>query len=361
MDIISKSIKSIHKNKITVIAITAFAVALCCIFAFVGNSSGPVEVISDVASEENVSTALLSGEAIYIDGEFVAALNNKTDAEEAIKTVLDARVSALSLNANAENSFLNKIDIVSGEYSADMFVDKTKAVSLLSGETVYDYTDKTLAVKLSVSSVINVSENVVLEHNTKTVYTDSMRNGAKKVVTKGYDGEGKEIYRVVSVDGIETERTFVTLEVTTEPVDEVIRVGARSNGSNVASLNKFIKPYDGNVTSYVGPRWGRTHNGLDISKQGCHGDPVVAAYGGTVVRADVYNGYGNCVIIDHGDGVETLYAHLSAFSVKVGDVVSTGAEIGKIGSTGVSTGPHLHFEVHVDGEIVNPLIFVDYD
>lgn len=361
MDIVSKSIKSIHKNKITVIAISAFIVALCCVFAFVGNNSAPNEAISDVVSQENVSEVMLQGEALYIDGEFVAAFNSKAEAEDVLNIVLDARASALAIDSKAENSFVNKIDFVSGEYSETMFVDKTKAVSLLSGESVNDYSDKELSVKLSVSSVINVSKNVVLEYNSKTVYTDAMRNGAKKVVTKGYDGEGQEIYRVVSIDGVETERTFVTLEVTTEPVDEVIRVGVQSNGSNVASLNKFIKPYDGNVTSYTGPRWGRTHNGIDISKQGCYGDPVVAAYGGTVVRADVYNGYGNCVIIDHGDGIKTLYAHLSAFSVKVGDVVSTGAEIGKIGSTGVSTGPHLHFEVHVDGEIVNPLIFVDYD
>ncbi len=361
MDIISKSIKSIHKNKITVIAITAFAVALCCMFAFVGNSSEPGDAISSVVSEENVSKAILHGEAIYIDGEFVAALNNRAEAEEVLNIVLDARASALSLKANAENSFVNDINIVSGEYSEDMFVDKTRAISLLSGESVCDYSDKTLDVKLSVSSITNVSKNIVLEHDTKTVYTDAMRNGAKKVVTKGYDGEGKEIYRVVSVDGVETERTFVTLEVVSEPVDEVVRVGIQSNGSNVASLNKFIKPYDANVTSYTGPRWGRTHNGIDISKLGCHGDPVVAAGDGTVVRADVYNGYGNCVIIDHGDGIQTLYAHLSAFSVKVGDVVSAGTEIGKIGSTGISTGPHLHFEVRVDGEFVNPLIFVNYD
>ncbi|MBO5768257.1 MAG: M23 family metallopeptidase, partial [Clostridia bacterium] len=128
-------------------------------------------------------------------------------------------------------------------------------------------------------------------------------------------------------------------------------------------LAKFEKPYDGIITSYVGPRWGRTHNGLDIvaDGRGCKGDPVYAAADGVVVRADWYGGYGNCVIIDHGDGIQTLYAHFSKITVKEGDVVKVGDEVGKIGSTGNSTGPHLHFEVHVDGEIVNPLIFVDYE
>ena len=145
------------------------------------------------------------------------------------------------------------------------------------------------------------------------------------------------------------------------PSDEVIKIGTQSNGITVATLGTFIKPYDGVVTSYIGPRWGRTHNGIDIAGDRCNGKPAYAACDGVVVRADWYGGYGNCVIIDHGNGVQTLYAHLSAISVQVGDVLSAGDEVGKIGSTGNSTGPHLHFEVHVDGEIVNPLIFVNYE
>ena len=70
--------------------------------------------------------------------------------------------------------------------------------------------------------------------------------------------------------------------------------------------------------------------------------------------------YGNCVKVDHGDGIVTLYAHLSKITVKVGDTLSAGDEVGKIGSTGRSTGNHLHFEVHIDGKPVDPLYFVTY-
>ncbi|MBQ8895512.1 MAG: peptidoglycan DD-metalloendopeptidase family protein [Clostridia bacterium] len=165
------------------------------------------------------------------------------------------------------------------------------------------------------------------------------------------------------MDGIVSERETLSVDVTVAPADEVVRVGTSSNGKEVASIGTFQKPYDGIITSYVGPRWGRTHNGIDIVADGrpCKGDPAYAAADGVVVRADWYGGYGNCVIIDHGDGIQTLYAHFSKLSVQVGDVVKAGDEVGKIGSTGNSTGPHLHFEVHVDGEIVNPLIFVDYE
>ena len=133
-------------------------------------------------------------------------------------------------------------------------------------------------------------------------------------------------------------------------------------------LPSFILPVSGALSKKHDPKLQvfsqtmndyRVHLGVDIVT--AENAPVYAAADGVVVRADWYGGYGNCVIIDHGDGIQTLYAHFSKITVKEGDVVKVGDEVGKIGSTGNSTGPHLHFEVHVDGEIVNPLIFVDYE
>ncbi len=366
----SKPLSIIKKYRISIIAVLAFTVALCCIFAFAGNKGEGVGDLSEVASSDNAvsETTTLQGEGIYIDGCFVAAVASVDEAESALAEVLSSRAAALGVDVNAENSFNNKIEIVSGEYSEEMFSDVNGIVSLLGKKKLFtfsskvtDYKGEILPVELSVRSVSTYSETVAIEYETKTIYTDAMRDGVKNVISKGYDGEGEETYKVVSIDGVETTKEVVSLNVTVEPTNEVVRIGTRSNGMVVASLGTFIKPYDGMITSYVGPRWGRSHNGIDIWNNDCYGDSIVASADGVVVRADYYGGYGNCVIVDHGNGVKTLYAHMSAFSVKVGDVVSAGDELGKIGNTGVSTGPHLHFEVHVDGEIVNPLIFVDYE
>ena len=98
------------------------------------------------------------------------------------------------------------------------------------------------------------------------------------------------------------------------------------------------------VTSCFGMRWGRLHEGVDLAAP--DGTPIVAAGAGIVVRAGVAEGYGNAVLIDHGNGFLTHYGHLSAITVTVGQHVAAGQQIGNEGSTGHSTGPHLHFEVH---------------
>ena len=100
------------------------------------------------------------------------------------------------------------------------------------------------------------------------------------------------------------------------------------------------------------------HDGFDISGYGVNGKPIVAAYSGTVILSQYYWGYGNCVQISHGSGVVTLYAHCSSLAVKVGDVVQAGQVIGYVGSTGNSTGPHLHFSLFVQGQSVNPRAYL---
>ncbi|MCL1874403.1 MAG: M23 family metallopeptidase, partial [Clostridiales bacterium] len=88
------------------------------------------------------------------------------------------------------------------------------------------------------------------------------------------------------------------------------------------------------------------------------GTPIYAAESGKVIFASYSGGYGNLVKIDHGDGLHTWYAHMSKFSVKVGDSVSKGQQVGAIGTTGRTTGPHLHFEVRINGTAYNPLNYL---
>ena len=129
-----------------------------------------------------------------------------------------------------------------------------------------------------------------------------------------------------------------------------------------SSVQGFVLPTAGRIGSGFGvrrhPVYGdlRSHTGVDID--GRSGDPIVAAKEGRVIFAGTRGGYGNCVIIQHGPSVTTVYAHLSAFDVRAGNSVTKGELIGRIGSTGVSTGPHLHFEVRVDGEAKDPMFFL---
>ncbi|MBN1574748.1 MAG: peptidoglycan DD-metalloendopeptidase family protein [Deltaproteobacteria bacterium] len=132
--------------------------------------------------------------------------------------------------------------------------------------------------------------------------------------------------------------------------------GEKSVGEINVKKGYFGWPTDGLVYSLFGVRWGRMHKGIDIS--GHSGTPIVAPREGKVSFAGWKGGYGNTVIIEHPDNFKTLYGHLNAIKVKAGDTVKLGDVIGLMGSTGKSTGPHLHFEVHKDGVARNPLFFL---
>jgi murein DD-endopeptidase MepM/ murein hydrolase activator NlpD len=112
-------------------------------------------------------------------------------------------------------------------------------------------------------------------------------------------------------------------------------------------------PVSAPITSPFGWRWGRLHEGIDLGA--AYGTPIAAAAAGTVIYAGWLGGYGNLTVIDHGGGLATAYGHQSRIAVSVGQQVARGEIIGYVGSTGHSTGPHLHFEVRVNGQAVDPL------
>jgi murein DD-endopeptidase MepM/ murein hydrolase activator NlpD len=118
------------------------------------------------------------------------------------------------------------------------------------------------------------------------------------------------------------------------------------------SASGFVWPVAGAVVSPFGWRWGRMHEGIDIAAG--YGAPIAAAASGTVIYAGYMGGYGNLIIVDHGGGVATAYAHQSSFAVG-GGTVSQGQTLGYVGCTGHCYGPHLHFEVRVNGSAVDPL------
>jgi murein DD-endopeptidase MepM/ murein hydrolase activator NlpD len=128
--------------------------------------------------------------------------------------------------------------------------------------------------------------------------------------------------------------------------------GGGQTTTSAPSSSGFAWPLCAPVTSEYGPRWGRMHRGID---QGAStGTPIGASKAGTVIFAGWQGGYGNLVLVDHHDGVVTAYAHMSRIGVSNGTSVSQGQSLGAVGSTGNSTGPHLHFETRVNGSAVNP-------
>lgn len=125
------------------------------------------------------------------------------------------------------------------------------------------------------------------------------------------------------------------------------------------SQQRFCYPYPGKFLSGYGPRGRSMHTGVDI--KGVRNDTIRAAFAGTVRMSKPYSGYGNCVVIRHKNGLETLYSHNSRNLVRVGDVVQAGDPIALIGRTGRATTDHCHFEVRVQGQHINPALLLDYE
>ncbi|MCL2747101.1 MAG: peptidoglycan DD-metalloendopeptidase family protein [Oscillospiraceae bacterium] len=195
----------------------------------------------------------------------------------------------------------------------------------------------------------------------ETIYVDdnSLYKGESKVRVTGEAGVS-----LVSVDLLYRDGAMLSCEetrrvITEEAVDEVIAVGTKERPKKVSS-GSFIRPSRGRVSSRFGYRsisgGSRNHQGIDFA--GSTGDPIVAADGGKVTFAGYRGGYGLSVTIQHANGYSTVYGHCSKLLVSTGQAVAKGEKIAKVGNTGQSTGPHLHFEIRINGTAVNPAKYI---
>ncbi|GAB3231900.1 hypothetical protein GCM10027447_27360 [Glycomyces halotolerans] len=141
-------------------------------------------------------------------------------------------------------------------------------------------------------------------------------------------------------------------EAERQKAEEEAKAEAEAQAAAEAVAPEWLWPSHDHISSHYGPRWGRLHAGMDFANE--HGDPIWAIGAGEVVYSGWMSGYGNFVVIDHGGGLETAYAHASELLVGVGDRVEPGDQISVTGTTGNSTAPHLHFEVRVNGQQVDP-------
>lgn len=191
-------------------------------------------------------------------------------------------------------------------------------------------------------------------------YEESSRyyKGEFSVKKSGKKGERQVVAEIYKENGIEKERVVVEETILSDPVTKVVYKGTKNPPPRIGT-GTFNRPTSrGVLTSPFGMRWGRRHTGIDIGIP--IGTPVKAADGGVVIFAGTKGGYGKCVIIDHGANMSTLYGHNSKLLVSKGDKVFKGQTISKSGNTGVSTGPHLHFEVRKNNVPVNPSSYVKY-
>ena len=183
-------------------------------------------------------------------------------------------------------------------------------------------------------------------------------------------GEGETLWEIAQVHGLSVDAIVEANELRSgdlvqsgqrlvipgRAIDIPRRVTDVRRGAVVSIAQSFIWPARGALSSRFGWRWQRHHNGIDIAAP--YGTQIYAAKAGRVTFSGWYYGYGRAVIIDHGDGVSTVYGHASKLLVRVGDMVGAGQPIALVGSTGIATGPHLHFEIRVNGRPLNPLKYL---
>ena len=224
---------------------------------------------------------------------------------------------------------------------------------------------------INILTVEKVKYTKSIPFETETKKSDSLYTNQTKVSQEGANGQKEIVDKVYKKNGVERDRENISETIIKEPVKRIVLEGTKkpvkrstsSRGSGTTSTSStsgsgsMSWPTNGSLSSRFGRRWGRHHSGIDIANK--KGTPIYAADSGTVSYSGFNSGgYGNLIKINHGGGISTWYAHLSSRLVSSGQSVKKGQVIGYMGSTGRSTGPHLHFEVRVNGSAKNPLNYL---
>ncbi len=379
------------------------------------NQLSDADTISDKLIE-NSDAKLTNACGVYIDGDFVCAVKNETDARSVFNSILDEAEEKYNVEENSENSFadfVEEIEFVQGLYPDDeeQMWEASKLLYALENEkksTAIYYTVKDgdtpseiaqmhdistaelmalnpdadfkifrTGTKLTISAEVNYVHVKIIKvvektestmYETEKVESDKLFRGDRRVIRKGVKGTDRVTYLITYVDGVQISSEVIDRITLIEPTNEKVQIGTKktsvySSGYEVVSKGKLVWPVSGlyTITSYYGNRRSGWHSGLDISGGGASGKLVLAAESGTVELVKFSNrSYGNQVVINHGNGMKTRYAHMldGSISVSVGQRVSRGQAIGRVGNTGNSSGAHLHFEVIINGNAVNPLPYI---
>ncbi|MFJ7310283.1 peptidoglycan DD-metalloendopeptidase family protein [Peribacillus frigoritolerans] len=228
--------------------------------------------------------------------------------------------------------------------------DEDKGVK--EGERLY-VTQRTPYVNVMVEREVLKEERIPFEKKVKE--DDELPKGELITEQMGNEGILAFTYNVSETNGKKISESIVKKEVTEKAKTEITRKGTKvipSQGSGTYSW-----PADGGyISSKQGQRWGKLHKGIDIARPATRA--ITAADHGIIETAGNSGGYGNKITINHNNGYKTVYAHLDSIDVKAGQKIEKGMKIGMMGSTGHSTGVHLHFEIYKNGSLVNPLNYI---
>ncbi len=296
-----------------------------------------------IANSDNIVKATL----LYIDNTEVAAENQVTTVTNEIENYL---------SAYKQETGSTTVKISENVTYKDVYTAKSSFENL---PTVSSYISQN-ADTIPVETLATVTEVEEIDFETVSTKSSKYAVGTKIVTKEGVKGTKEVTYEVSTANGEIVSKTEISSKVITPAVNkEVIEGTKRTVAEDTESSYSMLWPVKrvsrSYVSSYLGD--GRGHKGMDICAPS--GTPIYAAESGTVVSSGWdSSGYGYKIVIKHSGELSTLYAHCSALYVKAGDQVARGETIGAVGTTGRSTGNHLHFEVHKNGSYVSPTKYI---
>ena len=306
-----------------------------------------------LASKEDIKTAILENtdNIVYASLLKVDGKNIVYVSDDSLEQYLKDYCNSFNLKGcDSKSSFVETIEVQTGYFSTQELYTLDEAKDLIHQS-------------VTVKTEATVASEEVIKFGTTTQKTVAQAVGYSQVIKAGVDGKRISTDSVIFINGVETERTNVSSEIVTQPVNQVVLVGtAKSSASaeqkaEISALG-FVFPIDKSVrwgvSSYYGD--GRNHKGIDLYAP--KNTKIYAVAAGTVTYAGYHRDYGYMVIVNHANGTSTVYAHASSLCVSSGDSVVAGETIALVGSTGYSTGNHLHFEVRKNGVNVNPAAYI---
>ena len=268
-----------------------------------------------------------------------------------------------------EEEFQNEINenILTPDESNVAFVelDEVEYTFTLVNRNFVDESTVLATLEESSQNVYRVYEVADLNNEETKVYVNSMEEAEEMVSTLKEQYSEIEPNLVINqiyldnVDEVNEENIKLAKEALTNSLEQELKEKEKIDSRTVNGIYLAVTPVTGRITSRFGANESirdHTHKGIDIAAT--RGTPILATAAGTVTFAGWSSGYGYLVKIDHGNGVETYYGHCSRLYVSAGESVEAGTEIAAVGSTGNSTGNHLHFEIRLNGEQINPQTYV---